>query len=61
MNPNKKLVLGRAFWTTLATIKNYPFPMKTCTECQGSGNHFHMRDGKPTWEVCTSCNGKGIN
>lgn len=33
---------------------------KLCAPCGGSGNHFHMRDGKPTWETCANCEGRGV-
>ncbi len=34
--------------------------MKLYEECQGSGNHFYMKDGKPFWETCKGCNGQGV-
>jgi len=34
--------------------------MKLCEKCQGSGNKFWIKDGKPHWETCQPCNGTGV-
>lgn len=34
--------------------------MKMCGQCEGSGNHFYMKDGKQHWKQCRSCGGKGV-
>lgn len=34
--------------------------MRLCVECGGAGRHFHMRDGKPAWDTCKICLGRGV-
>ena len=30
-----------------------------CRKCKGSGSKVFFEKGKPRWETCSNCNGKG--